>query len=132
MPNHIHGIIVLADETVGAGLAPALNRATARVAPTKPTLGNVVGTFKSLSTTTWLDYIDQNNLNIVGKFWHRNYYEHIVRDEGDLSRIREYVAANPFRWDHDRENPSNLLATDAWLADEKIWFSKSNLKSPHD
>ncbi len=50
MPNHIHGILI-----VGADLAPARShRATARVAPTfsvdrpAPTVGEIVGTFKSL------------------------------------------------------------------------------------
>jgi putative transposase len=28
------------------------------------------------------------------RLWHRDYYEHIVRDEADLERIRRYVAHN--------------------------------------
>jgi REP element-mobilizing transposase RayT len=38
--------------------------------------------------------------------WQRNYYEHIIRDDGALQRIRAYIAANPLRWHHDRENPT--------------------------
>lgn len=38
--------------------------------------------------------------------WQRNYYEHIIRDDDDLARIREYIAANPSRWAEDRENPA--------------------------
>ena len=57
MPNHFHGIIVI-HENVGAGLVPArddstTNRATTRVAPTnnsRPTLGKVIGAFKSITT----------------------------------------------------------------------------------
>jgi putative transposase len=37
--------------------------------------------------------------------WQRNYYEHIIRDEADLNRIREYIASNPARWAEDDENP---------------------------
>lgn len=33
--------------------------------------------------------------------WQRNYYEHIIRDEDDLDRIREYIAGNPSRWEED-------------------------------
>jgi len=28
---------------------------------------------------------------IEGKLWQRNYYEHIIRDENELNRIREYI-----------------------------------------
>lgn len=135
MPNHIHGILILTDN-VGATLAVAQNgaavaqdRARASLAPTRPTLGNVVGVFKSLCTTTWLDYIKRNNLNIVGKFCQRNYYEHIVRNEMDLNRIREYIALNPARWESDRENLNAQPLQDGWLANEKIWFSQRNLKN---
>jgi hypothetical protein len=37
--------------------------------------------------------------------WQRNYYEHIIRNEQELTRIREYVANNPLQWEDDRENP---------------------------
>ncbi len=31
--------------------------------------------------------------------WHRNYYEHIVRDEADINRIRRYIRNNPANYD---------------------------------
>ena len=37
--------------------------------------------------------------------WQRNYYEHIVRAEGELERIRDYIGENPAKWDADPENP---------------------------
>jgi len=37
--------------------------------------------------------------------WQRNYYEHVVRDEGVLERIREYIKNNPLCWALDEENP---------------------------
>jgi hypothetical protein len=33
------------------------------------------------------------------------YYDHIIRDEAALDRIRGYIEANPLRWAFDRENP---------------------------
>ena len=38
--------------------------------------------------------------------WQRGYYEHIVRNEAELMAIREYVLANPARWDDDENNPA--------------------------
>jgi len=42
--------------------------------------------------------------------WQRNYYEHIVRSENELARIREYIANNPAQWALDRENPAAVGA----------------------
>jgi putative transposase len=42
---------------------------------------------------------------LIHNVWQRNYYEHIIRDEADLNRVRECIAANPGRWDEDEENP---------------------------
>jgi REP element-mobilizing transposase RayT len=49
--------------------------------------------------------------------WQRNYYEHVIRDEGPLRRIREYIVNNPATWEFDRENPmaANPEVKDAWL-----------------
>ncbi len=33
--------------------------------------------------------------------WQRNYYEHIIRDDKDLNRIREYIVNNPTKWEED-------------------------------
>ena len=37
--------------------------------------------------------------------WQRNYHDHIIRNEADLNRIREYIAFNPQRWPEDQNNP---------------------------
>ena len=33
--------------------------------------------------------------------WQRNYYEHIIRSEEELGRIRDYIINNPARWTTD-------------------------------
>lgn len=88
MPNHLHGIIVI--DTDRRGEVPS------------PKLGNVVGYFKYQSTKE----INQKR-DISGvRFWQRNYYEHIVRNDEDLNRIREYIRNNPQNWTTD-ENYMN-------------------------
>jgi hypothetical protein len=37
--------------------------------------------------------------------WQRNYYDHVIRNERELDKEREYIATNPLRWALDRENP---------------------------
>lgn len=33
--------------------------------------------------------------------WQRNYYEHIIRNERSLNKIREYILQNPYNWEKD-------------------------------
>lgn len=81
-------------EDVGAGFTPAQlkQRAPARGAPT---VGNIIGVYKSTCVHKWLEYMKQNDLKYPGKFWHRNYYERIIRDEIELNEKREYIKNNP-------------------------------------
>ena len=47
----------------------------------------------------------KNNLDFQ---WQDNYYEHIIKDDEDHARIKEYIADNPARWPEDRNNPINI------------------------
>jgi len=110
MPNHFHGIVIITNP-VGAGLVPApapapAPGATTRVAPTgprRPTLGDIIGAFKSLTTNAYIRGVREYGWPPFDKrLWQRNYYEHIIRDAADLERIREYIANNPAKWPDDR------------------------------
>ena len=112
MPNHVHGILVL----VGAGLAMPLWGA-ASSAPTgsaSATLGIMLRAFKSISAVGVNRLLSRSGQPL----WQRNYYEHIIRSEESLNRIREYIATNPMRWELDRENPCREGEDefDRWLA----------------
>jgi hypothetical protein len=37
-----------------------------------------------------------------GMLWQRGYYEHVIRNENALDRIRAYIANNPARWADDQ------------------------------
>jgi putative transposase len=65
-------------------------------------LSTIVRSFKSATTNR----INDLRKTPGGLVWQRNYYEHVIRNEQSLNRIREYIAGNPARWDVDRENPA--------------------------
>ena len=68
-----------------------------------PTVGDVVGAFKSLSTNDYIRNVKQNNWQPFNKkLWQRNYYEHIIRDEKTYYQISEYIQTNPLKWQDDK------------------------------
>jgi putative transposase len=97
MPNHIHGIIFLED--VGAGFKPAPTGSGSKRYP----LSEIVRAFKTFSSR----HINKLR-NMPGtSVWQRNYYEHVIRRDEVLNKIRQYIEFNPLRWTLDRENPAN-------------------------
>jgi REP element-mobilizing transposase RayT len=36
------------------------------------------------------------------KIWQKSFYDHVIRDEKDMNRIREYILNNPLRWKLDK------------------------------
>ena len=45
--------------------------------------------------------------------WQRRHYEHVIRNEKALDRIRAYIANNPARWADDPENISRAVCAEA-------------------
>ena len=89
MPNHFHAIVLIEEEEGGS-----------RAAPTRP-LGTIVNAFKTVSAKR----INQTRNTPGRPVWQRNYFEHIVRTDGELDRIRDYIRQNPAKWEIDPENP---------------------------
>lgn len=135
MPNHVHGIIYIIEERRGEVLSPRDNPNANNLNDTnqggkmlpndipninnrdagklggetpplrKPTLGQIVAYFKYQSTK------EMNRIetpNAITRFWQRNYYEHIIRNEKELQQKTDYILDNPSRWDEDDENTAKL------------------------
>ena len=109
MPNHVHGIIMVGAQFIAPQVIlsnrfgkGAINRA--------PTLGEIVRTYKAVSTQLIRRAASSDFA------WQRNYYEHVVRSETSLNRIRQYILDNPARWAFDRENPAAMTREpeEAW------------------
>ena len=76
----------------------------ARTQPTltkRHDLSEIVRAFKTFSARR----INALHDAVGTPVWQRNYFEHIIRDEGSLNDIRQYITNNPAQWDLDRENP---------------------------
>ena len=99
----------VAQNPVGATLAVAPNPVaqnpdvTAGVIRAGPTIGDIVGAYKSLVANACLK-IYKSKRQTMGKLWQRNYWEHIIRNEQELTRIRNYIENNPIQWEYDKLN----------------------------
>ena len=102
MPNHFHAVVSLAE----ALPTPELSEdSTAR----SPSLGDIVGAFKSLTTNAYIRGVRERGWPPFDRrLWLRNYYEQIVRSDGDLTRIRTYIENNPARWAASQLDPLAL------------------------
>jgi REP element-mobilizing transposase RayT len=118
MPNHIHGIINIVGNNAGNNNYCSLQRRnnnhggeqkcreqiflfpTAAVWQTKwaRSVSSVVRGFK-IGVTKWCR---QNNYQYF--VWQKSFYDHIIRNEKSLNKIREYIINNPLKWDLDRNN----------------------------
>ena len=83
MPNHIHAIISINNDLT-AGASP------------RPTLSDIICTFKSITTRLC------NKRHKGNKIFQTSFYDHIIRGQEDFKEIWEYIDGNPQKWQNDR------------------------------
>ncbi|MFA7060673.1 MAG: hypothetical protein WC156_07630 [Pedobacter sp.] len=128
MPNHFHGIIRIVEappcqnnfDAVGAApcgrpdfdlMVETQGRAhgagkTGCPHGGAPTLGDVMDWFKTMTTNAYIRGVKESGWTpFPGRFWQRNYYERVIRDEQELDAARQYIMYNPMKWAEDDENP---------------------------
>ena len=109
MPNHVHGTIMI-EGNVGVQNLEPLQKSLREPTHEPPenkfqhiipnSIGSIVRGFK-IGVTKW--FRQNRQVHVV---WQRNFYEHIIRNDDSLNRIREYIMYNPIRWAADRDNPN--------------------------
>jgi len=109
MPNHSHGILIVNQsaelKTVETHL-PAGRQgrdASLRNPVCVNSLSNIIRGFKGAVTKRI------HQLGYLEFKWQARFYDHIIRTEQDLIRIREYINLNPLKWDIEKNNPENLF-----------------------
>ena len=94
MPNHVHGIIVIVGD--GPCAVPTLS------------LSDIVQRFKSLTTRLYIQGVKKEDWEpFDAKLWQRSFFEHVIRGEKSLNKIRAYIRDNPLNWELDKDNLAN-------------------------
>ncbi len=95
MPDHLHATLFLRDPVCD------IDERAIRESPLQAnerrnmTIPRLVGRFKTVSAK-WINAARGTSGQPV---WQRNYHDHIVRNDREHQRIRDYIAANPSRWE---------------------------------
>ena len=114
MPDHIHGIIFITDDTtvtVGTGQCPVpvepfTSSGTGQCpVPTRNgnvstfghvtphSLSTIIGSFKSISTK-----MIHRTFSDTDFAWQSRFYDRIIRTERELKNVRDYIYYNPAKW----------------------------------
>ena len=105
MPNHLHGIVVINESTEVKSEVVEMHRHASQKLLyqieenkyARNSLSNIMRGFKS-SVTVWA------HGNGYSRFkWQSRFFDHIIRNNEDLFRIRKYMENNPVRWSIEKK-----------------------------
>ena len=84
MPDHVHGMLQLNGPMK---LTKALR------------LDEVIRVYKSMTSVSWLQLNRQRGTPCSRHLWQERFYDHVIRNEKDAQRIRDYILNNPLKQD---------------------------------
>jgi putative transposase len=90
MPDHIHGIIIIDKTEIPETdrMGPYQNK----FGPQSKNVGSIIRAYKAAVKS----YAFTNKIEFS---WQERFYDHIVKDEEDLFRIRRYIRSNVDNWE---------------------------------
>ena len=117
MPNHIHGIIIINKPSHNIAMddqgditynvttndVDNFSQTMSKLSPKAGSLSVIIRSYKA-AVTRWCK--QNSNLHFS---WQPRFYEHIIRNQSSLDRIREYIINNPLKWHEEKNNPINIL-----------------------
>jgi putative transposase len=102
MPNHIHGIIIV-NQSSELKTVETHRDASLQNSVCVNSISNIIRRFKGAAT---------KRIHQAGFWdfeWQPRFYDHIIRTEKELNRIREYINLNPLKWDIEKNNYENIF-----------------------
>ena len=115
MPNHLHGIIILGDSNGGISVeTPGSASQTNLTQPNKSVQAEIASHRKQTNNISSIIRCFKSQvtkrIHLLGNTefsWQSRYYDHIIRNEKSLEKIRQYIFSNPVKWELDEYNPNN-------------------------
>ena len=103
MPNHVHGIINISkpsNDKAGLeiqNLPGYINKFGSQFGNISSIIRGYKAGVKSFATINKIDFA-----------WQPRFYDHIIRDDDEMKRIRKYILENTANWFRDRNNKEDL------------------------
>ena len=92
MPNHIHGILILNNKDLKREERIIAKNRFQNIG--KGSISSIIGSYKSAVTK------HAHRLGFQFQ-WQKNYYEHIIRNTEEYTKIAKYIINNPLTWEKD-------------------------------
>ncbi len=113
MPNHVHGIIVRTER-----LIPELQEARKVLTPpdqmnkmqlhrSSPYRSQMLCEIVRICKGATCYYARRSNEGAHGFDWHRDHFEHVIRNNEELNTMRTYIINNPANWQKDKLHPTS-------------------------
>ncbi len=103
MPNHIHGIIIIkCDHDIVVKNTVVTEQCSVTTMKNGKTvnyglLSKIIMSYKNIITK-----VVRNKSNSHNFQWQRSYYDHVIRNEQSLEKVREYILFNSSNWKKDK------------------------------
>lgn len=98
MPNHVHIIIINTVGTIHELSLQNTYKYNDWLQRRNMLICKIIG-FLKMNTSKHIHQVGLNSFK-----WQRSYYDHIIRNEYSLFKIRQYIRDNPINWEKDRNN----------------------------
>ena len=98
MPNHIHGIIIIGNKAENESIKTEKKYGFENEQGNN-SLQSIIRGFKSITTRHYNKLVNDSMKNTL---WQKSYYEHIIRNEAELHKTREYIVNNQLKWSQDK------------------------------
>lgn len=115
MPNHIHGIIIINK----SGRIEQCSVPTKEIKRDNRNYGLISKIIKSYKTIVMKTIRNEVRIHEFG--WQRSFYDHIIRNEESLSKIREYIIDNPLKRGIDKNNIENIMTLPVTLTSQQAY-----------
>lgn len=112
MPDHMHGIVGIElpsqkENSVGTCHGMSVRNSANKKEkaqfgkPQSKSLSMIINHFKG-ALTRWCNAHGHEYFA-----WQSRFYDHIIRNDKSLNRIRKYISDNPLRWQEDQDHPDS-------------------------
>lgn len=101
MPNHVHGILIIKNKIVGN--KNFCSQEIPWQTKLSKSLSSIIRGFK-IGVTKY--FCEKNNHDFQ---WQKSFYDHIIRNEESLFKIREYIQNNPLKWELGKDRNHLLI-----------------------